>query len=127
MRFLIDECLHTSLTKIANERGYECQHVVHCGLSSCPDHEIVRYTVRNDFVLVTNNADDFRRLYQKEALHPGLVVIVPMVAPVMQRTLLQAALDAIGDNEPVNMIVEANLIGGRPSIAFLRWPPISRL
>ncbi|MGZ4815753.1 MAG: DUF5615 family PIN-like protein [Terriglobales bacterium] len=42
MRFLVDECLHTSLVDVANEAGFEAQHVVYCGLGGKPDHEIVR-------------------------------------------------------------------------------------
>ena len=30
-----------------------------------------------DFVVVTNNASDFRRLYATQPLHAGLVIITP--------------------------------------------------
>lgn len=127
MRFLIDECLHISLIEVANEHGYEGQHVVYFGLTSRPDHEIVRYAVGHDFVFVTNNAADFQRLYAKEQLHPGLVMIMPVVKPPVQQKLFLAALDAIRDSEPINMMVEVTIAGGRPRVSFLRWPPISRL
>jgi hypothetical protein len=35
---------------------------------------VVRYARDGDFVLVTNNASDFRRLYAAQPLHAGLVI-----------------------------------------------------
>jgi len=32
MRFLIDECLHTSLVTVAHHAGYACEHVNFLGL-----------------------------------------------------------------------------------------------
>ena len=125
MRLLIDECLHISLTKVANEQGHECQHVIYCGLTSWQDHAIVHYAVSKDFVFVTNNAVDFRRLYGKEQLHPGLVIIVPMAPPATQRVLFLAALNAIGNDEPVNTMVEVDIASGRPQVSLFRWPPIT--
>lgn len=37
--------------------------------------------IEEDFTFVTNNARDFRKLYAKEDLHAGLVIIVPQVLP----------------------------------------------
>ena len=37
MKFLIDECLHTSLVAIAQERGYQATHVNWIGLSGQAD------------------------------------------------------------------------------------------
>jgi len=39
--------------------------------------------VKEEFVFVTNNARDFKRLVEKSALHPGLVIIVPNVRPAV--------------------------------------------
>ncbi|MGZ4788347.1 MAG: hypothetical protein ACXVZX_07480 [Terriglobales bacterium] len=43
-------------------------------------------------MLVTNDAADFHRLYRKLRLHPGLLIIVAMVVPEIQRDLLKAPL-----------------------------------
>ena len=126
MRFLIDECLHISLTMVANESGYEGQHVTRCGLTSRSDHEILHFAISHDFVFVTNNANDFRRLYAREELHPGLVTIVPAVNPTVQQKLFRAALEAIRDNEPINVMVEVAIAAGRPRVSLFRWPPSSR-
>lgn len=77
MKFLIDECLHTSLVAVAQERGHDCFHVNWLGLSGETDWDLMPRIVEEDFTFVTNNARDFRKLYAKEELHAGLVIIVP--------------------------------------------------
>lgn len=39
------------------------------------------HIIADDLTLVTNNARDFRRLFAREPLHAGLVIIVPQVVP----------------------------------------------
>ena len=102
VRLLIDECLHTSLVKVATDRLFEAYHVAHMGMSGLKDHELMLRIRDEDFTLVTNNAIDFWRLFRKEQVHPGLVILVPNVAPAIQRALLEAVLDYIGDRELVN-------------------------
>ncbi|MCY1538351.1 hypothetical protein D9M68_738870 [compost metagenome] len=63
--------------------------------------------VAEDFTFVTNNARDFRKLYAKEALHAGLVIIVPQVLPAVQRELFLAAVGEIADREDLaNEVIE---------------------
>jgi len=38
MRFLVDECLHTSLVAVAHEAGHVCGHVNFIGLSGTHRH-----------------------------------------------------------------------------------------
>ena len=65
VRLLIDECLHTSLVKVATDRLYEAYHVVHLGMSGLKDHELMSRIRDEDIALATNNAIDFRhRLLQ---------------------------------------------------------------
>lgn len=63
MRFLIDECLHTSLVAVATDRGHEASHVVWLGLGGTADWDLMPRILDDDFCFVTNNAADFRRLY----------------------------------------------------------------
>ena len=65
-KFLIDECLHTTLVKIAHDRQYETYHVVHLGMGGLKDHELMAKIRAGDFTFVTNNAVDFRRRFQHE-------------------------------------------------------------
>ncbi len=110
MKFLIDECLSIDLVSLANKAGYEAQHIVRIGLAGKKDWEIVRYVGKTDFVLVTNNADDYRKLYAKEPLHAGLVIIIPNVGRAEQRRLFNRALDKLGElGEPINRVLEVDV------------------
>jgi hypothetical protein len=51
--------------------------------------------VREEFVFVTNNARDFRKLMAEAELHAGLIVIVPNVRPIAQSELFERALREI--------------------------------
>lgn len=123
VKLLIDECLHTSLVKVANDRLYEAYHVVHLGISGLKDHELMSRIRDEDFTLVTNNAIDFRRLFGKEQIHPGLVIIVPNVVPAIQRALFAAVLDYLGDRDLVNHAIEINLSGDTAEIKEYEIPP----
>jgi predicted nuclease of predicted toxin-antitoxin system len=92
VRFLIDECLHTSLTDVANKAGHEAHHVTRRGWSGFKDHQLREVVLREEFVFVTNNARDFRKLMGESELHAGLIVILPNVTPALQCELFQRAL-----------------------------------
>jgi predicted nuclease of predicted toxin-antitoxin system len=87
VRFLIDECLSIDLVTVAVESGHEAQHVAHVGRAGWKDWNVVRYAGDGDFVLVTNNASDFRQLYAAQPLHAGLVILIPAVSRVVQQKL----------------------------------------
>ena len=44
-------------------------------------------------------------------LHPGLIVLVPNVAPALQRALFQAALQYSMGRDLVNTVIEVTLDG----------------
>ncbi len=113
MKFLIDECLSPELVAIARARGHgESTHVTWLGMRSRKDSSIVRRAVADGYVLVTNNATDFRALLGREDVHAGLLCI--NVAPGLmslgvQRRLFALALDRLSDREPVNELLEITL------------------
>ena len=110
VRFLIDECLHTSLVGVAEQHGHECHHVNWLGLSSETDWDLMPRIVDGDYTFVTNNAVDFRRLYARRELHAGLVIIVPQVEPARQRALFRTLLDTLQPEEAlVNEVIEISL------------------
>jgi predicted nuclease of predicted toxin-antitoxin system len=124
VRFLIDECLSVDLVTVAGQAGHEAQHVAHVGLAGWKDWNVVRYASDGDFVLVTNNASDFRRLYAAEPLHAGLVILIPVVGRELQRKLIRAALDELAViGEPVNLMLEVDLDGEEVSLTLYDWPP----
>ena len=124
MRFLIDECLSVDLVTIAGESGHEAQHVAHVGRAGWKDWNVIRYARDGDFVLVTNNASDFRQLYATQPLHAGLVILIPVVGRVVQRRLFKAALDELAIiGEPVNHVLEIDLEGDEVTLTLYDWPP----
>jgi predicted nuclease of predicted toxin-antitoxin system len=92
MKFLIDECLSPNLVTIARQAGFEAYHVAHVGKAGWKDWNVARHAREGDFVVVTNNADDFRRLYANELLHAGLVILIPNGGRPIQQELFRMTL-----------------------------------
>jgi predicted nuclease of predicted toxin-antitoxin system len=114
VRFLIDECLHTSLTDVANQAGHEAHHVSRRGWSGFKDHQLREVIVREEFVFVTNNARDFRKLMGQLDLHAGLIVIIPNVTPTVQRELFERALSEVTRlPDLINKVIEVDVDGIR--------------
>lgn len=113
MKFLIDECLHTSLVQVAHAAGYAADHVNFLSLGGLKDWQLLPVIRERDFTFVTNNGPDFLALLGKEPLHPGIIIIVPNVTPVLQRELFQAALDHIGARDLTNTVIEVKYVGDR--------------
>ena len=111
MKFLIDECHHTSLVAVAHAAGHQCDHVNFLGLSGSKDWQLTNEIRVGDYTFVTNNRTDFIALYGKEELHAGLVIIVPNVTPSLQRELFRTALRHIGDRDLMNVVLEVELAG----------------
>jgi predicted nuclease of predicted toxin-antitoxin system len=112
VKFLIDECLHTSLVAVAQEGGHDCSHVNWLGLSGETDWDLMPRIIAEDFTFVTNNARDFRKLYAGQELHAGLVIILPQVLPQLQRELFALILRELAEGEElVNEVIEISLDG----------------
>jgi predicted nuclease of predicted toxin-antitoxin system len=120
LRFLIDECLHTSLVSVAEELGHEAQHVNWRGMSGTQDHNLVPVAVDESLTFVTNNARDFRRLFAVQEAHAGLVVILPFVEPGQQRELFAAVLEQLGvEGELFNEEIEVTF--EEEEVVINRW------
>ncbi len=111
MKFLIDECLHTSLVGLAHESGFAASHVTFLGLAGARDRQIIATAIRDDYALVTNDRSDFLTLYRQRELHAGLIILVPNVTPPRQRELFQAVLAHIGERILVNAVIEVEQRG----------------
>ena len=110
MKFLIDECLHTSLVVVANDNGHDGFHVNWLGLSGEKDWDLMPRIVAEDYTFVTNNARDFRKLYGRQDVHAGLIIIVPQVVPALQRDLFELILQEIaGGEELLNEVIEISI------------------
>jgi predicted nuclease of predicted toxin-antitoxin system len=123
VRFLIDECLHTSLVDVAQQHGHEAHHVNWLGLSGATDRGLMPRIVEQDFTFVTNNAGDFRRLYARQEVHAGLVIVVPQVSPARQRALFASLLDTLDpDDALLNEVIEVSLDGDEVVITRYELP-----
>lgn len=119
MRFLIDECLHTSLVGVAQRHGHESHHVNWLGLSGATDR-VLMTRIDGDFTFVTNDAVDFRRLYAQLEFHSGLIIVIPQVEPSRQRALFGSLLDTLNpDAVLVNEVIEISLDG--ENVVFTRY------
>ncbi len=122
MRFLIDECLHTSLASVAHDLGYAADHVNFLGLRAGTDWALMQRILADEYVLVTNDRMDFLRLYAKHKLHPGLVILIPSVMPTEQAQLFHAALEYVRDRDLTNTILEVHRKATTIQIKEYIWP-----
>ena len=123
-RFLIDENLSPLLVDPARARGYEAMHVNHLGLRTEADWDLLRVVAAQDWVLVTNNAIEFRGRYREIELHPGVGFLLPAVRRADQVRLFEAALDHVREHpDLVNMALDVAFDGaGEPIVAEYELP-----
>jgi predicted nuclease of predicted toxin-antitoxin system len=111
VKLLIDECLHTSLVEVAHAAGHVADHVNYLGLGSSKDWQLMSTIRAQDYTFVTNNRSDFLALHGQEALHAGVIIIIPNITPIHQRELFNAALQHIGARDLTNTVVEVEYAG----------------
>jgi predicted nuclease of predicted toxin-antitoxin system len=115
-RFLIDENLSPMLAlHLCATHGFDAVHVNAVGLRGTPDPQILDYAILEDRIIVTSNADDFRKLVRRVEAHPGLAVLLDAVGRRQQIVLGTALANA----------VEAMRVAG--GIARGRWFEINAL
>lgn len=116
MRFLIDECLSPLLASVAHGAGFAADHLAHIGKGSSQDWNIAEFALANDMVLVTNNAVDFRLLYRRHELHPGLILILPSVSRQQEARLFAFALAVLSEmSDLTNKVLEVDFFGKEPA------------
>ena len=117
MKFLIDECLSPALAIIARKLGFpESTHVTWLGLRSRQDWTLVRRSVQDGYVLVTNDTVDFTSLMERELRHPGLVCINVahgLMSLDVQTKLFEHALTQLADVDLVGQVLEITLAANR--------------
>jgi predicted nuclease of predicted toxin-antitoxin system len=117
-RFLVDENLSPKLVVPARLRGYEAMHVNHLGSRTETDWDLLKVIARDDWILVTNNAIEFRGRYREIELHPGVIFLIPAVRGTAQVRLFEAALDRV--QQYPNMVNRAlDVMFGREGEAFV--------
>jgi predicted nuclease of predicted toxin-antitoxin system len=95
-RFLIDENLSPMLAlHLRTIHGFDAVHVNAVGLRGASDPVVLAYALAESRIIVTSNADDFRRLVRRETRHPGLAVLIDAVGRQQQIALGTALANAI--------------------------------
>ena len=112
-----------NLVALVHAAGSEATHVNHLGLSGQPDWALAERIAKDEFTFVTNNRTDFTQLFGKKEVHPGLIVLVPNVVPVLQRALFQAALQYTAQRDLVNTVIEVSLAGRTVKCVEYELPP----
>jgi predicted nuclease of predicted toxin-antitoxin system len=86
--FLIDENLSPLLARhLRTAHGFDAVHVQELGLRGASDADVPAYAIVEDRIIVTSNADDFRKLGARTTAHPGLTVMLDAVGRARQLTL----------------------------------------
>lgn len=79
-RFLIDENLSPMLAShLSGTHGFDAVHVNDAGLGGASDSEVLANATAEDRVIVTSNADDFRKHARRGDHHTGLAVLLEAV------------------------------------------------
>jgi hypothetical protein len=111
--------------KTAAAHGYAAFHVAHRGWSAEPDPQVLGHVLDEDLTLVTNNWVDFRPMFARLEVHPGIVVILPNVRRERQMELFAAALAAIQEHDPpldmINTVLQVDEDG---TVAMFPLPPL---
>jgi predicted nuclease of predicted toxin-antitoxin system len=112
VRFFIDECISPSLSQHLNQNGQnDAIHPRDRGRLRDPDHVVFIHAIEDDRIIVTENADDFKKLATAVDLHPGLIIL-PSVARLDAQRLMDivvAHLVAIGGKRPEDQLVNSVL------------------
>lgn len=113
MRFFIDECVSPSLSQYLNHGGlHDVIHPRDRGRLRDPDHVVFARAIEEDRIIVTENADDFRKLAARVDLHPGLIILPSVARAEAQRLmdLVIAHLTEAGGERPQDLLVNSVLI-----------------
>jgi predicted nuclease of predicted toxin-antitoxin system len=125
VRLLIDENLSPDLAELARQRGLHSQHVNEVGLNGAGDPILMKQILQHDWILVTNNGQEFLARYQSKApLHAGLIILAAANGRAEQRASFEAVLRYLrtGLPDPMNMAIVVERDGDEVSIRAYEWP-----
>ena len=94
-KFLFDEQLTPDLVADAIAHGHEAVCVRDIGWVGLRDDVLVNRAFEKDYILVTENVRDFRKLLSNVELHPGLICFQSLdnrFNATRQRSMFNAAL-----------------------------------
>lgn len=121
LKFLIDECLSPQLAGVAREQGCMAMHVNWYNRSGYPDHSHAAFALGEGSILVTNNGADYKPIYKAFDIHPGLVVILPVVLGPIQADLFELVVKRLLEYpDTINKLIEIDKLG---EITISDFPP----
>jgi predicted nuclease of predicted toxin-antitoxin system len=92
VKLWFDEDLSPTLVKTANERGLAATCNRDRGVLGHKDRQLRQLVQGEGYVLVTDNASDFRPMYGRDEIHPGLIVMPGGDGRARQQELLCAVI-----------------------------------
>lgn len=97
------------------EIGHYAVHPRNQGGMGEPDHAVLARATRENLVIVTENARDFRALVAREKIHPG-IIIIPCTSREQSKAYLLLAIDYLtergdADDVMVNHVLEVEQDG----------------
>ena len=120
---------------MAHERGFQCSHLNHLGMTGHKDRELKSIIIGGEWTFVTNNSIDFRGPadkpgssgeYADVTLHAGLVCITAPggLSLAIQRQLFELILnDLVRNGDLINQVLEVVLDRGGEVQATRREMP----
>ena len=106
MRLFLDECLSPRIARDLNVEGrHVAVHPRDFGGVGAPDHSVLKRCIKQDLVIVTADARDFRSLVATQSLHPGLIIL-PNIDRGRTEELLRTAIDFLSElGNPMDVMV----------------------
>lgn len=110
MQLFIDECLSPKVALELIDIGHYAVHPRNQGGMGEPDHAVLARATRENLVIVTENARDFRALVAREEIHPG-IIIIPCTSREQSKAYLLSAIGYLAergdpDDVMVNHVLE---------------------
>jgi predicted nuclease of predicted toxin-antitoxin system len=92
VRLWVDEDLSPTLVQVARQYGLEATCNRDRGALGYKDAQLRSLVQTEGYVLVTDNASDFRPMYARDDIHPGLLVIPAGDGRARQQELTRAVI-----------------------------------
>jgi predicted nuclease of predicted toxin-antitoxin system len=102
LRFLVDECSGPALAKWLRDKGHEVFSVYE-EARGMDDDKIIQKAFKEDWILITNDKDFGKKVYQEQYPHKGIILLrleVEIISNKIEtfKRLLQDHIDELENN-----------------------------
>jgi predicted nuclease of predicted toxin-antitoxin system len=125
VKLLLDENLSPTVAAKLRIEGFDVVHIRDRKLSGKSDRHVLERAYSEDRVLVTSNAEDFRKLAAAREIHPGIVFVVDgdllrdEQEKVLRKTISVIQQELVAVRDLVNRVLR---IGREPDWTFEDLP-----